>query len=277
MLEPGRLFCHVSCIPPRGRGDTGTWGHGDVAQLVEHLLCKQGVGGSSPLVSTFDRRGTRGAVDELDRSKYAGAVVHLVGEELSRTDYQDGSFRFVDASIQDDFPETRLFVYYIRDDEPGANFSYGGFLWEHVQKATIVDVPGWSDIMRTPARLAGEFVWSMFWDLDCAQVEMRTRHPQVNPASRWSGDGLWVSGYEAHGVMFIGGRGGPGLHASVENVRFMYPNPKFANGYANYGRTRADGSWESLDPVTGSSIGRTHPKWRMALPDGFEIPEPVRR
>ncbi len=27
-------------------------GGGDVAQLVEHLLCKQGVGGSSPLVST---------------------------------------------------------------------------------------------------------------------------------------------------------------------------------------------------------------------------------
>ena len=26
--------------------------HGDVAQSVEHLLCKQGVGGSSPLVST---------------------------------------------------------------------------------------------------------------------------------------------------------------------------------------------------------------------------------
>jgi hypothetical protein len=25
---------------------------GDVAQSVEHLLCKQGVGGSSPLVST---------------------------------------------------------------------------------------------------------------------------------------------------------------------------------------------------------------------------------
>ena len=30
---------------------------GDVAQLVEHLLCKQGVGGSSPLVSTFPVRG----------------------------------------------------------------------------------------------------------------------------------------------------------------------------------------------------------------------------
>ena len=27
---------------------------GDVAQLVEHLLCKQGVGGSSPLVSTIE-------------------------------------------------------------------------------------------------------------------------------------------------------------------------------------------------------------------------------
>ena len=29
---------------------------GDVAQLVEHLLCKQGVGGSSPLVSTGNRQ-----------------------------------------------------------------------------------------------------------------------------------------------------------------------------------------------------------------------------
>ena len=30
---------------------------GDVAQLVEHLLCKQGVGGSSPLVSTNETTG----------------------------------------------------------------------------------------------------------------------------------------------------------------------------------------------------------------------------
>ena len=30
---------------------------GDVAQLVEHLLCKQGVGGSSPLVSTEQAAG----------------------------------------------------------------------------------------------------------------------------------------------------------------------------------------------------------------------------
>ena len=32
----------------------GLWAmHGDVAQLGEHLLCKQGVGGSSPLISTM--------------------------------------------------------------------------------------------------------------------------------------------------------------------------------------------------------------------------------
>jgi hypothetical protein len=41
----------------RGREDVGTRGRGDVAQLVEHLLCKQGVGGSSPLVSTSKRPG----------------------------------------------------------------------------------------------------------------------------------------------------------------------------------------------------------------------------
>jgi len=34
----------------------GGAGRGDVAQLVEHLLCKQGVGGSSPLVSTRNPR-----------------------------------------------------------------------------------------------------------------------------------------------------------------------------------------------------------------------------
>ena len=30
--------------------------HGDVAQLVAHLLCKQGVEGSSPFVSTIPTR-----------------------------------------------------------------------------------------------------------------------------------------------------------------------------------------------------------------------------
>ncbi len=32
---------------------------GDVAQLGEHLLCKQGVGGSSPLISTIFEGGAR--------------------------------------------------------------------------------------------------------------------------------------------------------------------------------------------------------------------------
>ena len=52
-----------SVHPGTARNVHRTWGHrfrrigivkadGDVAQLVEHLLCKQGVGGSSPLVST---------------------------------------------------------------------------------------------------------------------------------------------------------------------------------------------------------------------------------
>ena len=34
-------------------GSAGTLAHGDVAQLGEHGLCKPGVGGSSPLVSTL--------------------------------------------------------------------------------------------------------------------------------------------------------------------------------------------------------------------------------
>src|SRR2546425_10967560 len=43
------------CGDVRGRGDVGTWGRGDggdVAQLVEHRLCKAGVAGSNPVVST---------------------------------------------------------------------------------------------------------------------------------------------------------------------------------------------------------------------------------
>ena len=35
----------------RGHGE----GHGGVAQLGEHLLCKQGVSGSNPLISTIRR------------------------------------------------------------------------------------------------------------------------------------------------------------------------------------------------------------------------------
>ena len=42
---------------PNSQSDVSARRHGDVAQSVEHLLCKQGVGGSSPLVSTCPVRG----------------------------------------------------------------------------------------------------------------------------------------------------------------------------------------------------------------------------
>ena len=49
---PGRYAKPVSRRSrPCGSGSLD-FRRGDVAQLVEHLLCKQGVGGSSPLVST---------------------------------------------------------------------------------------------------------------------------------------------------------------------------------------------------------------------------------
>ena len=40
--------------------NTAQWRYGDVAQLGEHLLCTQGVGGSSPLISTSSRSGFAG-------------------------------------------------------------------------------------------------------------------------------------------------------------------------------------------------------------------------
>ena len=40
--------------------NTAQWRYGDVAQLGEHLLCTQGVGGSSPLISTSLRSGFAG-------------------------------------------------------------------------------------------------------------------------------------------------------------------------------------------------------------------------
>src|SRR5215207_8263762 len=43
--------------------------YGDVAQLVEHLLCKQGVGGSSPLVSTDRSEGSLGGIDYAPQPK----------------------------------------------------------------------------------------------------------------------------------------------------------------------------------------------------------------
>ncbi len=46
MLDSKQVFCDVPASTRR------LGGQGDVAQLVEHLLCKQGVVGSSPIVST---------------------------------------------------------------------------------------------------------------------------------------------------------------------------------------------------------------------------------
>ena len=40
---------------------------GDVAQLVEHLLCKQGVVGSIPIVSTRAAVGVKNAGKDIDR------------------------------------------------------------------------------------------------------------------------------------------------------------------------------------------------------------------
>jgi hypothetical protein len=60
-------------LPLRAEGETEgprlyDWRLGDVAQLVEHLLCKQGVGGSSPLVSTGNRKPilTSSTIPDLD-------------------------------------------------------------------------------------------------------------------------------------------------------------------------------------------------------------------
>ena len=69
MVSPSARFCKViklreRCARSWFRVSAGK--DGDVAQLVEHLLCKQGVGGSSPLVSTdevpgSDQTGTDGS------------------------------------------------------------------------------------------------------------------------------------------------------------------------------------------------------------------------
>ena len=57
--------------------------HGDLAQLVEHLLCKQGVRGSTPLVSTNNRLPHEGgfifncetrSMDEYDLMLTFGAI-----------------------------------------------------------------------------------------------------------------------------------------------------------------------------------------------------------
>ena len=41
--------------------------HGGIAQLGEHLLCKQGVSGSIPLISTMYQKGTKRGLREKNR------------------------------------------------------------------------------------------------------------------------------------------------------------------------------------------------------------------
>ena len=57
VVEEQNQLTHHARVSTPGRNRPLDWRRGDVAQLVEHLLCKQGVGGSSPLVSTISLLG----------------------------------------------------------------------------------------------------------------------------------------------------------------------------------------------------------------------------
>ena len=56
----------ISATFPASAGERG-----DVAQLVEHLLCKQGVVGSSPIVSTRQSPLDAGSASEFANSAQA--------------------------------------------------------------------------------------------------------------------------------------------------------------------------------------------------------------
>ena len=58
----------------RAQGTRGKPAHGGIAQLVEHLLCKQGVIGSNPFTSTIreDGRGSRAGIVETRAHSSAG-------------------------------------------------------------------------------------------------------------------------------------------------------------------------------------------------------------
>ena len=47
-----------------------TWKHGAIAQLGEHLLCKQGVVGSIPTGSTRVARGITLRIESMNGSEY---------------------------------------------------------------------------------------------------------------------------------------------------------------------------------------------------------------
>jgi hypothetical protein len=66
---------------------------GDVAQLVEHLLCKQGVRGSSPLISTTNGQGCRAS------GMNTGRVATRFGGIAQLVEHYAGSVRVRSSSL----------------------------------------------------------------------------------------------------------------------------------------------------------------------------------
>ncbi len=72
------------------------------------------------------------------------------------------------------------------------------------------------------------------------------------------------------GVGYTGGSGGNGLAPSVSNVRIMDPtlpkgpSPGYPNGYVNYSNGAAP-TPQSVNPVTGQTVGRYNPWWHIPL------------
>ncbi len=62
-----------------GRGPLDVTQVGDVAQLVEHLVCNQGVVGSSPIVSTIRAALARPREEQANRTAQA---VHKLFDKL---------------------------------------------------------------------------------------------------------------------------------------------------------------------------------------------------
>jgi RHS repeat-associated protein len=73
------------------------------------------------------------------------------------------------------------------------------------------------------------------------------------PSPAWNGKG----------VKYEGGAGGNGLSPNVNGVRVMDPKPGFPDGYVNYGKTLPNGSWQTVNPYNGTSVGKGSPWWHI--------------
>ncbi|MEX0754967.1 MAG: RHS repeat-associated core domain-containing protein [Actinomycetota bacterium] len=77
------------------------------------------------------------------------------------------------------------------------------------------------------------------------------------------------------GVMYTGGRGGPGLSDDVTSVRFMNKSSKYPNGYVNYGKDDPNtGKWQTVNPRTGKPISKRDPLWHLQGRFPADSPEP---